>query len=648
MQQILLGSGLQPPERRYIDDAFSTYIWKGNSSTRSIVTGLDMSGDGGLVWIKRRTAPDEEHLLFDTDRGAGKKLSTETTAQSTTVSSRLTAFNNNGFTLGSDGGVNNSSYEYSSWSFKQTPGFFDMVSYTGNGSAGRSISHSLGCKPRLVIIKRTNGTEGWAVYFHTGSGDGGGTLNEANALLSGGVAFGTNSTTFTVYTEVDDVEVNESGHQYIAYLFGGGQNAEDNKFGAEDQNVIKVGKVTTDGNGDAFVDCGWEPQWSFARSFGANQWFIGDVMRGLSNEISGSTYDRHLWANSDNSEMSYDIGNPTPTGMQYRALGANTDYLYMLIRRPDGKVGKPVTAGTNVLTMTAGSSGAPLYKSPNHLVDFTLQKSSYQSGTANWTITSRLTFGQRLESNTTIAESANQYQVGDYQDGWSSYDSGDGSRFAWLFKRHAGLDVVTYKGLGASSAPRTFTHSLGQAPEMIWTKNRSSAVDWVVWHKDLNGGSSAAAPYNLRLNQDDAQSSNGDIYGGSGNVLPTTTSWTTGGNNMINENGSHFLAILFASVSGISKCGSYSGSSGSVTVTCGFQPRLIIIKRINATEDWLIFDTVRGIASGNDARLRINRDGAEASSSDWVDLDSDGFTVNEPGDSSINGSGNSFIYYAHA
>ena len=78
MQQILLGSGLQPPERRYIDDAFSTYIWKGNGSTRNIVTGLDMSGDGGLVWIKRRTAPDEEHLLFDTDRGAGKKLSTAT------------------------------------------------------------------------------------------------------------------------------------------------------------------------------------------------------------------------------------------------------------------------------------------------------------------------------------------------------------------------------------------------------------------------------------------------------------------------------------------------------------------------------------------------------------------------------------------
>ena len=94
--------------------------------------------------------------------------------------------------------------------------------------------------------------------------------------------------------------------------------------------------------------------------------------------------------------------------------------------------------------MVAGSSGEPLFKSPNHYVDFSLQKSSYQSGTANWTIATRLTFGQRLESNTTIAESANSYQVGDYQDGWSSYDGGDGSRFSWLFKRHAGLDVITY------------------------------------------------------------------------------------------------------------------------------------------------------------------------------------------------------------
>ena len=192
--------------------------------------------------------------------------------------------------------------------------------------------------------------------------------------------------------------------------------------------------------------------------------------------------------------------------------------------------------------------------------------------------------------------------------------SGHGSDYqAWAWKRHAGFDVQVYDGQGANSAPRVFDHNLGKPPEMIWVKNCSSAYSWRVWHKDLSAGRAAAAPWYLVLDGNDAQTANGDIFGGSGNVLPTTTSWTTGGNNMINENGSHFLAILFASVSGVSKCGSYSGDSGSVTVTCGFQPRLIIIKVINTTEDWLIFARVRGINTGYDYRFRINRDSEEIS-----------------------------------
>ena len=106
--------------------------------------------------------------------------------------------------------------------------------------------------------------------------------------------------------------------------------------------------------------------------------------------------------------------------------------------------------------------------------------------------------------------------------------------------------------------------------------------------------------------------------------------------------------LLFASVSGISKIGTYSGSSGSVTVTCGFQPRFILLKVTNTTEDWIVFDTVMGIASGNDTRLRLNRDGAAVSTSDWVDLTSDGFIVNNVGSSGTNTNGNTYLYYVHA
>ena len=182
------------------------------------------------------------------------------------------------------------------------------------------------------------------------------------------------------------------------------------------------------------------------------------------------------------------------------------DYLYMLIRRPDGYVGKPKT-GSEVLTMVAGSSGEPLFKSPNHEVDFSLQKSSYQSGTADWSVTARLLSGKRLESNTNDDAESNQYQVGDYSDGWSSYDGGDGSRFSWLFKRHKGLDVVVYQGTS------TVKHSLGVRPEMVWIKQLDSSPnperDWAVGLPDILGINNNS----LALNKDWANgTSNVNIF----------------------------------------------------------------------------------------------------------------------------------------
>ena len=186
---------------------------------------------------------------------------------------------------------------------------------------------------------------------------------------------------------------------------------------------------------------------------------------------------------------------------------------------------------------------------------------------------------------------------------------------------------------------------------MIWTKNRSSVVDWMVWHKDLNGGGAAAAPYNLRLNGDDAQSSNGDIYGGANNVLPTSTHWTTGGNNGINESGSKFIAMLFASVDGVSSVGAYDGSASNVTVTTGFTPRFIIIKKNNGTSNWSVFDTERGLgASGDDQLIKLNSDAAQgAANTDYVNTTATGFVVNAGQSGETNGSASDkYIYYAHA
>ena len=64
----------------YIDDVFSTTVYDGSGSARSIVNGLDLAGKGGLVWLKNReSTASREHTLSDTERGAGKILHTNGT-----------------------------------------------------------------------------------------------------------------------------------------------------------------------------------------------------------------------------------------------------------------------------------------------------------------------------------------------------------------------------------------------------------------------------------------------------------------------------------------------------------------------------------------------------------------------------------------
>jgi hypothetical protein len=43
----------------YVEDVFSTYLYTGNGSTQTITNGIDLSGEGGLVWIKDRTSSTE-------------------------------------------------------------------------------------------------------------------------------------------------------------------------------------------------------------------------------------------------------------------------------------------------------------------------------------------------------------------------------------------------------------------------------------------------------------------------------------------------------------------------------------------------------------------------------------------------------------
>ena len=242
----------------YVEDVFSTYLYTGNGSTQTITNGIDLSGKGGLVWIKGRSGATG-HRFTDTARTATKSLASDSTAAEVTESTGLTSFSSTGFALGADADYSTNAATYASWTFRKAAKFFDVVTYTGNGTAGRTIPHNLGSAPGFIITKRTDAATNWLCY-HRSLGFGNATDSDTNYIVlnstdvsngfgTAGVIVAANSSTFT-----PGASANFNGGTYVAYIFahdagGFGDTGND--------SVIKCGTFS----GTGFVNVGWEPQW---------------------------------------------------------------------------------------------------------------------------------------------------------------------------------------------------------------------------------------------------------------------------------------------------------------------------------------------------------------------------------------------------
>ena len=183
---------------------------------------------------------------------------------------------------------------------------------------------------------------------------------------------------------------------------------------------------------------------------------------------------------------------------------------------------------------------------------------------------------------------------------------------------------------------------------MIWCKMRGGTEDWFVYHKSLNGGSSPEN-YAVKLNLSNAEF---DFDGAWNDTAPTSTTFTLGSDGGTNSNNNAFLAMLFASVDGISSVGSYSPTSASTTVTCGFQPRFVVVKAATKDNTWSVADSLRGMTAGNDPALALNEnwENDKYGGADWIDVSATGFTVNSTGSGTAdaNSNGETYIYYAYA
>jgi hypothetical protein len=214
-----------------------------------------------------------------------------------------------------------------------------------------------------------------------------------------------------------------------------------------------------------------------------------------------------------------------------------------------------------------------------------------------------------------------------------------------MWKRHAGFDVVNYKGNSVSGTQ--INHSLNAVPEMIWVKRRNGTKDWQVGHHGANGGTT---PWNyyLELNEESVENSQVGIWN---NTAPTSTHFTVGNWTQVNNSSGEYLAILFTSVSNISKIGSYTGDGsddGSHAIDVGFAPRFLMLKSMNNAGGWYVVDTTRGFTSNaNSPFLRLNENIAQNSGANTVRQTSTGFNLYSPGNQ-FNANGTKILYYAHA
>lgn len=314
-----------------VEDVFSTYLYTGEGGNQDIENGIDLDGEGGMVWTKTRELA-RSHYLFDTERGGREYLSTDTTAPFDRRKDGAT-FNSNGFTLSDgDGGLTNFlDRVYVSWTWRKAANFFGCIKYMGDGVAGRKLSHNLGCEVGFAVVKKTSGASHWyaqhkdvdltgnkTFYFSTD-----GPLQVANNIW--------NSTHATSENLIlgSHGDSNEVGQEYIAYLF-----AHDDS----DESIIKCGSYAGNGNADGpEIDLGWEPQWVMIKNVdGATDWNIFDTMRGI---VTGGD-DARIYANESKAESQLDMLMVTPDGFKLTAANSHSnssgyEYIYVAIRKPN-------------------------------------------------------------------------------------------------------------------------------------------------------------------------------------------------------------------------------------------------------------------------------------------------------------------------
>ena len=286
-------------------DNFKTLLYTGNGSDGHSITGVGFKPD--FVWTKNRGSATDNYV-HDIVRGVEKAIRPNVTTGNYDTSINLQSFDSDGFTVGTQDGLNKSGKDIVCWNWllggsqgssntdgtinttytsANTTSGVSVSTWTGSGSNG-TIGHGLGKVPKMLIIKRTDGTQAWMVY-HVGAG------NNSEGQITTGAFSGSSSawqdtdpTTSVFYVSGSTGDsVNASGYAYVGYAF------------AEVKGFSKIGKYVGNGSADGpFIYTGFKPSFVIIKNISATEsWYILDTKRpGYNNN------NYYITANSSNSE----------------------------------------------------------------------------------------------------------------------------------------------------------------------------------------------------------------------------------------------------------------------------------------------------------------------------------------------------------
>ena len=302
-------NGLDKPS-----DYFVTKLYTGTGSEHAI-SGIGFAAN--LVWLKCRSDANN-HMLFDTVRGATKNLYPNLTTAEGTEAQSLKSFDSDGYTLGTESDINGSSKTNVGWNWKagtsvsgntggsgtaktytgsvNTDAGFSIIRYIGNGTAGHTIPHHLGTTPTWFICRTISAAKEWDVYHHklSSSPESDYIVLNTTAAAAGATdaadKWNDTAPTSSVVTLGDSSQLNTNDGTCIMYAF------------AEKQGYSKFGSYTGNGNADGtFVYTGFKPAYILIKqTTDSNQrWEIFDNKRDGYNDAN-----RRLYADGNDAEPS--------------------------------------------------------------------------------------------------------------------------------------------------------------------------------------------------------------------------------------------------------------------------------------------------------------------------------------------------------